>query len=81
MKECCDRCISGDIGCPIKNCKYWISYENDLNCSLIAIDKHGPMTLREISDRLQYTIPRIKQVQDEALAKINIMISTEKETH
>tara|TARA_Y100000034_G_scaffold48691_1_gene60252 strand:- start:2171 stop:2434 length:264 start_codon:yes stop_codon:yes gene_type:complete len=85
MKSCCNCCVANNVSCPVGNldsdhpngCKYWIDYEDDLNCSLIAIEKHGPMTLREISDRLYYTIPRIKQIQDECLNKIEIVFNKE----
>ena len=72
MRSCCDCCVSNDVGCPIKECRYWINYEDDLNCSLIAVDKNGPMTLREIADRLGVSFVRIKQIQDKALKKIPI---------
>ena len=72
MMSCCNCCVSNDVECPIEKCKYWINYEEDLNCSLIAIEKNGPMTLREIADRLKVSFVRIKQIQDKALQKIPI---------
>tara|TARA_B100000214_G_C23591312_1_gene456462 strand:+ start:267 stop:530 length:264 start_codon:yes stop_codon:yes gene_type:complete len=85
MRSCCNCCIVNDVSCPIgelsdKNrngCKYWINHEEDLNCALIAIEKHGPMTLREISERLHYTVPRIKQIQDKCLNKVEIVFDKE----
>jgi len=72
MRSCCNCCISNDVGCPIKECRYWINYKNDLNCSLIAVEKNGPMTLREIAERLNVSFVRIKQIQDKALKKMPI---------
>jgi predicted transcriptional regulator len=71
MKNCCDCCVINDTACPMKNCKYWIKYKDDLNCSLIAIEKHGSMTLREVSERLGISFVRVKQIQDKALKKLS----------
>tara|TARA_R100000700_G_C3123759_1_gene111696 strand:+ start:366 stop:608 length:243 start_codon:yes stop_codon:yes gene_type:complete len=72
MISCCESCVSNDVGCPIEECRYWINYEEDLNCTLIAVDNNGPMTLREIADRMDVSFVRIKQIQDKALKKIPI---------
>ena len=47
-----------------------IDYEEDLNCTLIAINKHGPMTLEEIGKRHQVSTVRIKQIVDATLLKL-----------
>ena len=81
MKSCCNCCVVNDVGCPVEECKYWIDYENDLNCCLIAIEKNGPMSLREVADRLssesnkkkRISFVRVKQIQDAALAKIELI--------
>jgi len=70
MRSCCSCCISNEVSCPVKECKHWINYEDDLNCSLISVEKNGPMTLREIADRLGVSFVRVKQIQDKALKKI-----------
>jgi len=70
MKNCCNCCVINDYECPLKDCRHWINYPEDFNCSLIAIEKHGAMTLREVSDRLGVSFVRIKQIQDRALKKI-----------
>jgi hypothetical protein len=77
MKSCCNACVVNNVDCPIKDCKYWINYKDDLNCSLIAIEKNGPMTLREIADRLGLSFVRIKQIQDKAIRRF--MTSVDKE--
>ena len=70
MKNCCNWCVVNNSECSVRECKYWVDYEEDLNCSLIAIEKHGPMTLREVSERLGISFVRVKQIQDSALKKI-----------
>jgi len=59
-----------DNACTYKDCRQWIDYEEDLNCTLVAVDKHGNMTLREIGKRLSLSFVRIKQIQDRALFKL-----------
>ena len=78
MKSCCNCCIVNDVGCPIEDCRHWIDYEDDLNCSLIAVEKHGTMTLREVSDRMGITFVRVKQIQDKSLKKFMSRINKEK---
>jgi len=41
-----------------------------LNCSLMSVQKHGPMTLEETAKRLSLSIVRVKQLQDRALQKL-----------
>ena len=78
MKSCCNCCIVNNVGCPIEDCRHWIDYEDDLNCSLIAVEKHGTMTLREVSDRMGITFVRVKQIQDKSLKKFMTRINKEK---
>jgi len=47
-----------------------MDYEEDLNCAIIAIKKHGPMTLEEIGKRHQVSTVRIKQIVDATLLKL-----------
>tara|TARA_R110000824_G_scaffold277546_1_gene465749 strand:- start:2541 stop:2783 length:243 start_codon:yes stop_codon:yes gene_type:complete len=70
MRNCCNCCIVNGVGCPIDDCDQWIDYEDDLNCALIAIEKNGAMTLREIADRLDISFVRVKQIQDKAFSKL-----------
>ena len=72
MKQCSMTCMKDDYKCPLKECKHWIDYGEDLNCSLIAIEKNGPMTLREVADRLKISFVRVKQIQDCAMAKLQL---------
>ena len=56
--------------CKEKGCRYWIDYEEDSNCSLITVDKHGRITLREVAERLGVSYVRIKQIEDKAILKL-----------
>ncbi len=61
------------VSCPEENrdCRFWINYEKDLNCSLITIDKiDRPMTLREIAERMGVSHVRIDQIEKEATKKL-----------
>jgi DNA-directed RNA polymerase sigma subunit (sigma70/sigma32) len=48
-----------------------MDHKKDLNCSLIAIERHGAMTLYQVADRLNMSYVRIKQIQDAAIKKID----------
>jgi len=67
-KECC-------VACEEKKCRLWIDHEEDLNCTLIAIDnnKSDSMTLREIGERMGVSFVRIKQIEEGALKKLEKM--------
>ena len=49
----------------------WIDYPEDNNCTLNSIQKHGPMTLAEVSKRLGVSIVRISQIEKAALKKLS----------
>ena len=67
---CMEECRKDKNPCKRENCRYWMSFSDDLNCSLIAAEDHGPMTLEDISKRMGLTLVRVKQIQDEALTKM-----------
>jgi len=75
MKKCYEFCSESGVSCPLKECKFWIDYQEDLNCTTIAIEKNGAMTLREISNRVELSYVRVKQIQDKALKKIKKKIT------
>jgi len=70
MKECTRKCVTSKKQCAEKNCRAWIDYKKDFNCSNMAIARNGNMTLAEIAKRLNLSIVRIKQIQDKALQKL-----------
>ena len=70
MKSCAAACMKKKISCTEGECRYWIDYKVDFNCTYIAIDKNGPMKLREISERLRLTPARIQQIEKSVLSKL-----------
>ena len=71
MKECLKTCYKLNVACPINECRHWIDYEEDKNCTFEAVDSNGMMTLREVADRLGLSYVRVKQIQDKAMKKIS----------
>ena len=72
--KCHEICQNADKCCTYNDCRQWIDYEEDLNCTLVAVNRHGNMTLREIGKRLSLSFVRIKQIQDKALFKLQTKI-------
>jgi len=70
MIECAKKCIELDVTCPIKECRCWIDYKEDVNCVNIAIKNNGAMKLREIAERLSLTPARVQQIEKGVLAKL-----------
>jgi arginine decarboxylase-like protein len=70
MKKCCTLCYENNFDCEIKECRYWIHFSEDNNCSLLSIYKNGKMNLREIAMREGISYARVKQIQDAALIKL-----------
>ena len=68
--KCLDMCKTFEIGCPNKECRYWLDYEEELNCVLRTVEEHGELTLRECARRLGISYVRVKQIEDVALKKI-----------
>jgi len=64
------KCIDEEKSCDDGDCRQWLDYEEDLNCALITVEKHGSLTLREISDRMGISFVRVKQIQDQAVGKL-----------
>jgi hypothetical protein len=72
MKTCKLATVLKNEGCKQCDCRLWIDYEEDLNCTLISAEKNGPMNLREVAERLGISFVRVKQIQDIALAKLSL---------
>jgi|TARA_Y100000310_G_scaffold135529_1_gene134365 DNA-directed RNA polymerase sigma subunit (sigma70/sigma32) len=70
MKECAAKCYFAKTVCQQAECRLHLDYEEDLNCTLIAIQKHGPMTLEEIGKRHHVSTVRAKQILDATLLKL-----------
>ena len=70
MKICAEVCVKDNKECENEECRMWIDYEKDLNCTEIAIKKNGAMTLKEIGSRLGISYVRVTQIEKEVLKKI-----------
>ena len=70
MKKCSALCHENNFDCEKKECRYWIDFSEDNNCSLLSIYKNGKMNLREIAMREGISYARVKQIQDAALIKL-----------
>lgn len=70
LKPCARSCLKEKASCTQCSCKYWIDYDKEQNCSLISIHLNGAMTLKDVGERLGLSLVRIKQIEAEALKKI-----------
>ena len=76
MKECAKECFIRKKLCENQECRLYIDYGEDFNCTSIAIQKHGPMTLQEIGRRHNVSTVRAKQLVDAALIKLKKTLKT-----
>jgi hypothetical protein len=70
MKKCIYKAVAAKKPCINKECRLHIEFPEDLNCTSVAIQKHGPMTLEEIGRRHHVSTVRAKQLVDSALLKL-----------
>ena len=70
LLQCSRLCIKKDICCENDECKLWINYKDEHNCTLISIYENGCMTLRQAAERLGISFARVKQIETQALEKI-----------
>jgi hypothetical protein len=77
MKQCAKECFVTKTNCKNSECRLYIDYTEDFNCTSIAIQKHGPMTLEEIGRRHNISTVRAKQLVDAALLKLKKLFKRE----
>ena len=70
LRPCSRKCKDLDQECPHTECRLWIDHAEEYNCSLISIYENGPMTLRQIGERLDISFVRVKQIEQKALLKM-----------
>ena len=68
--RCLDMCKQYQITCPNRECRLWIDSDSEFNCVKEAVDKNGPMPLREVAKRLNISFVRVKQIEDHAKQKL-----------
>ena len=71
VRDCASKCVKSNNKCKNKECRLWMDHKEDLNCSLVAIQRYGAMTLHEVGEKLNLSYVRIKQIQDTAIEKID----------
>lgn len=71
LPQCARECLSRGNLCSKVNCRMWVEYPEDQNCSLVSIYKNGAMTLDEVSKRLKVSLVRISQIEKQALNKLS----------
>jgi len=69
--NCYDECKIKKRCCEVKECRLWIDFPKDLNCTEIAVQKNGEMILKKVAERLHLTASRIKQIESKALIKVS----------
>ena len=74
MRACAKKCLLREKCCIEDECRMWIDFPEDNNCTLIAVSKHGPMTLKEVAERHHISIVRAKQIVDDTLRKIKSVV-------
>ena len=77
MKKCLLTCRKINVSCPIDDCRYWIDYPEERNCTLESVYDNGQMTLRECAERLGISFVRVKQIETKALKKISLLLKDE----
>lgn len=70
MRLCSRMCRDLNVKCDQEQCRMWIDYPEDSNCTLISIYENGNMTLREVGKRLGISFARVKQIEQKALLKL-----------
>ena len=70
--KCFEVCEKMKKICGEAGCRQWIDYEEDLNCTIIAVSNNDDkkMTLREVGKRLGISYVRVKQIEDKVLRKM-----------
>jgi|TARA_R110000851_G_scaffold28742_2_gene79766 hypothetical protein len=80
IPKCSADCILNNTVCEKKDCRDWIDYKKELNCSKISIYLHGRMTLKQIAERIGVSIPRIKQIETKALIKLKAVLTNKNDS-
>ena len=70
LRPCSRKCIELEEGCPHQDCRMWIDYEEEYNCTLVSVYEKGSLTLRQVGERLGISFARVKQIEEKALLKM-----------
>jgi len=69
--KCYTECRIKKKECQVRDCRLWIDYPEDFNCTETAVQKEGEMTLKKVGDRLGLTPSRIKQIENKSIVKVS----------
>jgi DNA-directed RNA polymerase specialized sigma subunit len=67
---CYSKCSTENRECKVQECRLWIDYPEDYNCTEISVQKNDKLVLREVGERLKLTPSRVKQIESEAIKKL-----------
>lgn len=68
--KCYEKCQQQNKSCKKRSCRYWIDYNDDLNCSIICANENGPLTLEEVAKRLNKSYETIRLIEKKATEKM-----------
>lgn len=71
LPSCSKECMRDKKSCSKGECRMWIDYETDQNCSLVSIYQNGKMTLEEVAKRMHISLVRVSQIEKEAMKKLS----------
>ena len=74
LPKCSAECVIRNVCCEKSDCRDWIDYKNEHNCSKISIYLHGRMTLKQVAERLGISIARVKQIETKALLRLKTIL-------
>ena len=49
LKLCANACLQNEVTCDFSDCRHWIDFPDDNNCSQIAIDKYRQYAVERCS--------------------------------
>jgi len=71
LPDCAESCLKQGQECSNQECRMWIDYGEDQNCSLVSIYQNGSMTLEEVAKRMKVSFVRVSQIEKQALKKLS----------
>ena len=71
LPNCSQSCLKEGDSCSSEECRMWIDFGEDLNCSLISIYKNGSLTLEQSAKRLNVSFVRVSQIEKQAINKLS----------
>ena len=77
LPPCARKCLNQDKPCKESDCRLWVDYPQDVNCTLVSIEENGEMTLSEVAKRIGVSLVSISQIEKKALRKISKKIKND----